>query len=77
MNDMLKYLNEIEDMMKGQDLKQIQSLMDVTKEGMEQHFSAYDKIKDDISYMAKQADDAINSLNFYGSKTEKEAFNKK
>ena len=46
MNDMLKYLTEVEDLIKGQDLKQIQQMMDVTKEGMTQHFQAYDKIKD-------------------------------
>lgn len=38
MNEMLKYLTEIEDMIKGQDLKSIQSMMDVTKETMNQHF---------------------------------------
>lgn len=34
MNEMLKYLTEVEDMIKGQDLKSIQSMMDVTKETM-------------------------------------------
>lgn len=51
MNEMLKYLSECEDLMKGHDLKEIESMMDVTKETMNQHFSAYDKIKDQILYM--------------------------
>jgi hypothetical protein len=34
MNDMLKYLAEVEDLIKGQDLKSIQQMMDVTKETM-------------------------------------------
>lgn len=63
---MLKYLTEVEDLMKGQDLKQIQDMMDVTKEGMKQHFDAYDKIKDQITTLGAQADEAIKSLNFYG-----------
>ena len=46
MNEMLKYLSEVEDMIKGQDLKSIQQMMDVTKETMSQHFQAYDKFKD-------------------------------
>ena len=45
MNEMLKYLSEVEDMLKGQDLKSIQSMIDVTKETMQQHFTAYDKFK--------------------------------
>jgi hypothetical protein len=46
MNEMLEYLTEVEDLIKGQDLKQIQQMMDVTKDGMNQHFEAYDKLKD-------------------------------
>lgn len=34
MNDMLKYLTEVEDLMKGQDLKAVSEMMEVTKEGM-------------------------------------------
>ena len=49
MNDMFKYLTEVEDLIKGQDLKSIGEMMDVTKEGMSQHFSAYDKIKEQIA----------------------------
>ena len=48
MNEMLKYLAEIEELIKGQDLKSIQSMMDVTKETMNQHFQAYDKFKGQI-----------------------------
>lgn len=40
-------------------------MMDVTKDGMTQHFDAYDKLKDQIFAINQQADDAINTLNFY------------
>ena len=33
-------------MIKGNDLKAVESMIDVTKEGMNQHFEAYDKLKD-------------------------------
>jgi len=65
MNDMLKYLQEVDDMIKGQDLQTIQQMMDVTKDTMSQHFEAYDKFKGQIDTINLQADAAINSLNFY------------
>lgn len=34
MNEMLKYLSEVEDLIKGNDLKAVESMIDVTKEGM-------------------------------------------
>lgn len=34
MNDMMKYLTEVEEMIKGEDLQSIQSMMDVTKDVM-------------------------------------------
>ena len=34
MVDMLKYLTEVEDLIKGNDLKAVESMIDVTKEGM-------------------------------------------
>lgn len=34
MNEMLKYLAEVEDLIKGNDLKAVESMIDVTKEGM-------------------------------------------
>ena len=43
-------------------------MMDVTKDNMDQHFQAYDKLKDSITTMNKQAEDAIDSLNFYDHK---------
>ena len=32
---MFKYLNEVEDLIKGNDLKVVEGMMDVAKEGME------------------------------------------
>ena len=71
MNEMLKYLSEVEDLIKGNDLKSIQQMMDVTKETMNQHFQAYDKFKDQITSISSQADQAISSLNFYADEEEK------
>ena len=65
MNDMLKYLSEVEDLIKGQDLTSIQQMMDVTKETMTQHFSAYDKFKEQLLTINSQADEAISLLEKY------------
>ena len=59
------HLTEVEDIIKGQDLQSIQSMMDVTKDTMAQHIVAYDKFKDQIDVINSQADAAISSLNFY------------
>ena len=45
---MYKYLNEVEEMIKSNDLKAVGDMMDVTKETMNVHFSAYDKLKEQI-----------------------------
>ena len=65
MNDMMKYLTEVEELIKGQDLQSIQSMMDVTKDVMSQHMVAYDKFKEQIDQINSQADAAISSLTFY------------
>lgn len=62
MNEMLKYLAEVEDLIKGNDLKAVESMIDVTKEGMTQHFEAYDKLKEQILSIDKMAEDAIKTL---------------
>jgi len=48
MNDMLRYLAETEDLMKGTDLSQIQTMMDATKDNMDFHFQAFDKLKESL-----------------------------
>lgn len=35
MNEMFKYLNEVEELIKGNDLKAVDEMIDVAKEGME------------------------------------------
>ena len=67
LNDMMKYLSEVEDLIKSQDLNSIKQMMDVTKDTMSQHFVAYDKFKDQIDLINSQADAAISSLNFYNT----------
>ena len=71
MNDMLKYLTEVEELIKGQDLKSIQQMMDVTKETMTQHFQACDKFKGQIQEIDNQAEEAIKILNFYDTDSSK------
>ena len=48
MNEMYKYLNEVEELIKGNDLRAIEGMMEVTKDGMSQHFDAYDKLKEQL-----------------------------
>ena len=45
--------------------------MDVTKDSMDQHFEAYNKLSESITTMNKQAEEAIESLNFYDKKSKK------
>lgn len=42
---MLKYLDEVEELIHGQDLQSISHMMEVTKDTMSHHFDAYDKFK--------------------------------
>ncbi len=66
MNDMLKYLQEMQDYMRnGQEVKTIESMIEVTKDTMTQHIEAYDKFKGQIDHINAQADAAIKALNFY------------
>lgn len=65
MNDMMKYLTDVEELVKGQDLVSIQAMMDATKDVMSQHIVAYDKFKEQIDLINSQADAAISSLTFY------------
>lgn len=66
MNDMLKYLQEMQDYMRnGQEVKTIESMIEVTKDTMTQHIEAYDRFKGQIDQINAQADAAIKSLNFY------------
>ena len=66
MNEMFKELNEMQNMIKGNaDLKTYENLKDTTKEVMDTHMSAYSKLKDNIIDITKDADSAIDDLNFY------------
>ena len=59
---MLKYLNEVEEMMGGNDLAQIRRMMRYQTETMEQHMEAYDKIKTNVMDMNKGAMDTLKSI---------------
>lgn len=67
MNKMFLDLNELEDMIKGnKDLKPIEEMMDVTGDTIDVHKKAFDSLKDSILSINKQAEAAMDSLNFYG-----------
>lgn len=53
MKDMLKYLNEVEEMMGGNDLAQIRQMIRYQTESMEHHITSYDKIKSHVDDMNK------------------------
>lgn len=66
MNVMMKELNDLEDMIKGnKDLKTMQNLMGVTQQVVDAHIDAYDKLKGDVTKINNEANKAIQSLNFY------------
>jgi hypothetical protein len=65
MNNMLKYVDEVSDLIKGQDLQSISQMMEVTKDTMSHHFDAFDRFKTQIDDINAKADAAINALNFY------------
>ena len=49
MKEMLQYLSEVEGMFhKGNDLKEIRSMMDITKENLDQQVEAITKLHDEI-----------------------------
>ena len=53
MKDMLKYLNEVEEMMGGNDLAQIRKMIRYQNETLEHHIVSYDKIKAHVDDMNK------------------------
>ena len=66
MNVMFKELDDLQNMIKGNtDLKTYENLKDTTKEVIDTHMDAYSKLKDNIIDITKDADSAIDELNFY------------
>lgn len=53
MKDMLKYLNEVEEMMGGNDLAQIRKMIRYQTETLDHHILSYDKIKSHVDDMNK------------------------
>ncbi len=62
MHDMMKYLNAVENMMSGDDLSQIRRMLDYTTQSVRHHSKAYSGIKDQVSSMNKDADNALKKL---------------
>ena len=63
--DMLNYLNEVEEMMGGNDLAQIRKMMRYQNETMDQHIKAYDKIKTSVTEMNKEALETLKGISKY------------
>jgi len=59
---MLKDLAEMEDLMKGNDLKEMQGMLDVAKEYVDTHLKGFDKIKGDIETLDRQATDFLTEM---------------
>jgi hypothetical protein len=62
MNDMLKYLNAVEEMMGGDDLAQIRRMLSFTSQSVSHHTDAYTAIKSRVEDMNKEASGALNKL---------------
>ena len=74
MNQMFMELNDLQDMIKGnKDLKEMESLMGVTNEAIDFHKQSYNTLKNSILSINKEAETAVNSLNFYGQDEDDEA----
>jgi len=56
---MFAYLNEVEDMLHGDDVAQIRELMKVTDKRSQGHMQNYDKLKAEMSELA---DDAVEAM---------------
>ena len=66
MNEMLKYLSEVEDLVHGgQDLKEIESMMGATKDNLDYHLNAYENLRGSINDINQKAAKAIDKLSFY------------
>jgi len=66
MNQMFKDLNDLEGMIsKNWDLGSMETLMGTTKNIIKTHTSAFDGIKQSILLINKEAESAMDDLNFY------------
>lgn len=78
MNEMFKELDDMQNMIKGNwDLKTYEQLKETTKEVIDTHMSAYSELKDKILDINKDADSAIDDLNFYGDDDDDDNFDAK
>jgi len=59
---MFEYLNDIEEMLHGNELKQIKQMKDISGIRMEDHVKTYDQITKDMSLLADEAVEAITAV---------------
>ena len=62
MNKMMKYLDNVESMMMGDDLAQIRRMLNYTSGAVNHHSKAYSGIKVQIEEMNSEASDAMANL---------------
>jgi hypothetical protein len=67
---MFDYLNDIEEMLHGNELKQIRVMKDISGIRMDDHVKTYDQITKDMSSLADEAVEAISAV-AYDKKTVK------
>ena len=62
MNKMMKYLDNVESMMMGDDLAQIRRMLDYTSGAVNHHSKAYSNIKTQVEEMNSEASEAMTNL---------------
>jgi len=70
-NQMFAYLNEVENMLHGDDVAQIRELIKVTDRRSQGHMLNYDKIRADMAELTDDAVEAMNSLGKFDQKAAK------
>ena len=62
MKEMMRYLNEVENMMSGDDLSQIKRMMKCTDQSVDQHVAHYDLVKAQVDELNKGAMNAMKKI---------------
>lgn len=62
MKEMLDYLNDVSDMMAGDDLSKISKMIKYSKKSMGEHVKAIDNIRDNVECMNQEAMDNITDM---------------
>lgn len=67
---MFDYLNDIEELIHGNEIKQIKQMKDISENRMEDHVKTYDQITKDMTQLADEAVEAISAVAYDKTSTE-------